>query len=219
MAESIRFKYQTFEIGNSDFHIRSLRDNQQFSDDQGVAENLGISSANWPLFGIMWASGEVLARLMVDEELKGRSILEVGCGLGLASLVLNRRLANITATDQHPEAAGFLEKNTRLNDDRDIPFIRTGWAEPCSRLGKFDLIIGSDLLYERNHADLLAAFIEEHAASKCEVVLIDPGRKHHGKFTRRLQGFGFDSVKEKSQGTDAMLKSFAGFILRYTRKN
>lgn len=98
----VRLRYHTIEFGELDIHLRTLRDNQQFSDDEGEAEALGISSAFWPLFGIVWDSGNVLAHLMVEYEIVGLRILEVGCGIALASLVLNHRLADITATDYHP---------------------------------------------------------------------------------------------------------------------
>ena len=55
----VRVRYQTIEFENLDVHVRSLRDNQQFSDPLGEAEALGISSAQWPLFGVVWPSGEV----------------------------------------------------------------------------------------------------------------------------------------------------------------
>src|ERR1700712_3471807 len=36
-------------------------DPQQFADADGSAERLGISSAGWPLFGLLWPSGARLA--------------------------------------------------------------------------------------------------------------------------------------------------------------
>ncbi len=48
--------------------------------------------------------GEGLALLMLDYDIKGKRILEMGCGIDLASLVLNSRRADITATDRHPQA-------------------------------------------------------------------------------------------------------------------
>ncbi|HKI60595.1 MAG TPA: methyltransferase, partial [Mariprofundaceae bacterium] len=168
----LRVRYQTFEFGDTDIHLRTLRDNQEFSDDDGEAEVLGISSATWPLFGIVWPSGQVLAHLMSDFDIKGKRILEVGCGIALSSLVLNQREADITATDYHPEAGNFLQENTELNEGRDIPFVRTGWADEETNLGKFDLIIGSDLLYERGHAELLAQFLNQHANEHCEIIII-----------------------------------------------
>ena len=47
--------------GVEDLLIRSLLDNQQFSDPQGDAERLGISPSLWPLFGLLWPSSLPLA--------------------------------------------------------------------------------------------------------------------------------------------------------------
>ncbi|MDX8404131.1 MAG: histidine kinase, partial [Mariprofundaceae bacterium] len=191
MASLLRVRYQTIEFDDVDIHVRTLRDNQEFSDDDGIAESLGISSATWPLFGIVWPSGEVLAHLMSDYQIAGKRILEVGCGIALSSLVLNHRHADITATDYHPEAGNFLQKNTELNDDEAIPFLRTGWEDGNSSLGEFDLIIGSDLLYERGHAEMLSGFIDDHAKPHCEVIIIDPGRAHHARFSKQMVKLGY----------------------------
>lgn len=212
-----RVRYQTLEFGTTDIHIRSLRDNQEFSDDDGTAADLGISSANWPLFGIIWPSGEVLADVMAAFDFKGKRILEVGCGIALASLILNHRRADITATDYHPGAEDFLNKNTQLNKDQLIPFVRTGWSDAISDLGLFDVIIGSDLLYESEHVELLAGFIHQHAASECEVILIDPGRGHHAKFSKKMVSLGYSHSQTKTQVHIQGRQSFNGQILRYQR--
>ena len=58
-------KVQSLAIdGVADLQIRSLLDNQQFADPAGAAEALGISSAQWPLFGQVWPSGLHLAAAM-----------------------------------------------------------------------------------------------------------------------------------------------------------
>lgn len=48
--------------GVADMVIRSLLDKQQFHDPLGAALRLGISSAQWPLFGLLWPSGLRLAQ-------------------------------------------------------------------------------------------------------------------------------------------------------------
>lgn len=215
---ALRLRYQTVAIGDFDIHLRTLYDRQQFADDDGAAAALGIGSANWPLFGVLWDAGTVLAQLMRVEPLGGRRILEIGCGIALASLVLNRRQADITATDYHPEAGTFLRVNVALNHGRDIPFIRTGWADDGdSGLGRFDFIIGSDLLYERDHAALLSAFIDRHAQPRCEVILVDPGRGHHARFSRQMVARGYahsQSVPEAGW----LAQPFKGPVLRYVRE-
>ena len=214
---SLRVRYQTLEFGDTDIHVQTLRDKQQYSDIDGVADKLGISSASWPLFGVIWPSSELLAQLMMDYVVDGKRILEVGCGIALASLVLNRRLADITATDHHPAVEGFLLENTRLNKDSDIPFTRIGWADEDSGLGEFDLIIGSDLLYERDHVDLLSDFIDQHARPHCEVIIIDPGRGNHPRFSKKMVTLGYAHSQTKPEGTDHLAQPFRGQILRYLR--
>jgi len=215
---SLRVRYQTIEFDNVDIHLRTLRDNQEFSDDDGIAEDLGISSATWPLFGIVWPSGQVLAHLMADFNIKGKRILEVGCGIALSSHVLNQREADITATDYHPEAGSFLQENSELNDASDIPFIRTGWADEETDLGKFDLIIGSDLLYERGHAELLSQFLNQHANRQCEIIIVDPGRGHHARFSKLMINLGFDHSQSRPENTNYLAEALPkGQVLRYNR--
>ena len=212
-----RIRYQTLEFGDVDIHVRVLRDKQQYYDDQGVAEKLGISSAVWSLFGVVWPSSEVLARLMFGYDIAGKKILEVGCGIGLSSLVLNHRLADITATDYHPEAGVFLQKNVALNGGKQIPFVRTGWADAYNKLGQFDILIGSDLLYEGDHVDLLAGFIDAHAKPQCEIILVDPGRSYHGRFSKKMSTLGYAHHYSTPDQTDSAGQLFRGRILYYNR--
>lgn len=197
----LRLRYQTIELGALDIHVRGLRDTQEYLDEGGAAEALGISSSNWPLFGVVWDASHVLARLMADYEIAGLRILEVGCGLGLAALVLNQRGADISATDQHPEAAAFLKANVELNGGNDIPFVRADWNDEQTSLGAFDLIIGSDLLYERGHAESLSGFIDRHARPRCEVIIVDAGRGNVGRFGRRMAALGYRASKHPAEST------------------
>lgn len=212
----LRIRYQTIEIEDIDIHVMTLRDSQQYSDPDGIATRLGISSATWPLFGIVWTSSEVLAHLMFDYEIDGTRILEVGCGIGLASLVLNHRLADITSTDYHPEAEAFLQENTRLNKGPDIPFLRTAWGDTNTNLGTFDLIIGSDLLYERDHAADLSNFINQHSKNNCNVIIVDPGRGESARFSKEMIKFGY-TVSKTQTCHEIIREGASGKILYYHR--
>lgn len=148
-----------------------------------------------------------LACLMEDYPVNGKSVLEIGCGIGLASLVLNHRGVNITATDYHPEVKSFLDENTHLNKDPDISFVRTSWDDHLPNdLGLFDIIIGSDLLYEQEHPENLASFINQHAQKESSVLIVDPRRGYSSRFTRHMTEFGFiHSVIEHKPITGKML--------------
>lgn len=214
---NLRYRYHTYELGSHDIHVRALRDKQQFEDDAGTAAAVGISSAEWPIFGVVWAAGQTLARLMVDYDIKGLRVLEVGCGVALTSLVLNERDCDITATDLHPRAGVFLRHNAALNDAAEIPFEQTGWADESDDLGLFDLIIGSDVLYERGHGPLLGGFIARHAHPHCRVIVVDSARGHIAKLTKSLASFGFDHAQVRAEPGDDLAKPYVGHVHSYER--
>jgi predicted nicotinamide N-methyase len=216
---SLRFRYQTHEFDGHDIHLRTLRDNQQFLDNNQVAEKLNINSACWPIFGTLWASGEVLAHLLEDFDISGKRILEIGCGIGLPSMVLNHRHADITATDYHPEAEAFLNYNTALNDEQDIPFFLCDWHNEESPMGLFDLLIGSDVLYEQDHIELLSGFIDRHTNANCEVIVVDPGRRQYARFSKKMESLGFSLCQSKPLATHYLDDPFKGRILHFSRNN
>jgi predicted nicotinamide N-methyase len=211
----LHYRYQTIEIGGLNIHVRTLLDLHQFSDPDNEALKLGISSERWPLFGLLWASGEALANLMLEQDIEGKRILEVGCGIALASLVLNHRGGDISASDIHPQVGEFLLENTRINQDVPIPFFQGDWEDESSGLGGFDLIIGSDLLYERSHVIPLAGFIDRHANPSCEVILVDPGRGHHANFSKKMVSLGYTHEQTRTATGNADCPLPSGRILRY----
>lgn len=204
-------KQESLEIaGADDLVIRSLLDRQQFSDPLGIAERLGISSAAWPLFGLPWPSGaELAARLLARPLRPGERILEIGCGLALASLAGHRRGDDVTASDCHPLAEAFLARNLHLNGLPPMKYRHGHWgavpmpgpldgdgaAPPVD--GRFDLVIGSDVLYERDADGGLARFIDEHAKADAEVWIVDPDRGNRAAFNRRMAEHGFALHEER----------------------
>ena len=98
----LRFRFQTVEFGDDDIHVRSLRDLQQFSDDQGAAESLGISSAQWSLFGVLWASSFVLADLMAG--------FPVGTRRGRCAIARTRASSGPTVSTTRPWVCGLMAR-------------------------------------------------------------------------------------------------------------
>jgi predicted nicotinamide N-methyase len=184
---------QRVEVGGQQFTLTTLADNQQFHDPDGVFEAAGVAPAMWSLFGILWESGILLAEVMATEPIANRTILEAGCGLGLASMVIAARGGSIVASDQHPLAGNFLEINTHQNNLDPIPFETVDWHNQSDTLDKFDLVIGSDLLYERGQPELLADFVDRHSKLKSTMILTDPGRKQVGIYSRLMADNGFTS--------------------------
>lgn len=203
--------------GGADLQIRSLLDKQQWHDPQGVALALGVSSASWPLFGLVWPSAQKMADLMQTWPLHNLRILEIGCGLALASLVIHRRLGNITASDCHPYTQRFLSANLLLNALPMMAYQSGHWGRDNPLLGEFDLIIGSDVLYERDHPAQLADFIQRHAAQHAQVLIIDPNRGQRSAFNKCMSGHQFDLTQSEIVLPLHDLTPYRGSLLNYQR--
>lgn len=210
-------KFETLLIDNIDFQIRSLKDRQQFDDPDGIAEDMGISSSQWSLFGIVWPSALALTNAMVHFDTDGKRVLEIGCGLAIASITMHQRHVDITASDYHPLVECFLNENVMLNDLPPLPFQTGNWLTENPLLGKFDLIIGSDVLYEQTHPDLLSAFIDRHAQPHVEICIIDPGRGNHNKFNRAMEHLGYECSTEYLPAQMIQEKSYRGKLLHCDR--
>lgn len=239
VAAMSRLGYQTkleriAIAGADDLLIRSLFDRQQYYDPTGVAQRLGICSASWPLFGLLWPSSIQLAvRLATRPVCQDERILEIGCGLALASLVGHRRGARITASDRHPLTASFLEHNLQLNRLPALKYRHGQWGvadlQPAVlELGvevlsaRYDLIIGSDLLYERDIPEALADFIDDHALPSAEVWIVDPNRGHRPAFNRYMAAFGFElecdkRLHDKTDTGGGPSEEYKGRLLIYRR--
>jgi len=219
MTPDYEVRLQTISIaGGGDLEIRSLADRQQYSDPDGAAAAAGISPASWSLFGQIWPSARQLADLMQSWSFGDRRILEVGCGLGLASLVVHRRGGDITASDCHPLVETFLRDNLRRNGLPPMKYVTGNWDRPNPGLGQFDLIIGSDVLYERDHARHLADFVGLHAAPAAEVVIVDPGRSNRRAFADWMASLGFTEIPPQylhSTLQDGTV--YRGSVLRFAR--
>jgi predicted nicotinamide N-methyase len=204
-------------VGGLPYLLRVLSDKQQFSDPDGHGSRLGISSAQWSLFGQLWPSGRLLAQAMCRFDIEGKRILELGCGIGLASLVLLQRGGDVVASDIHPLAEPFLAYNAALNALPAVHYRQLRWDRELPSLGTFDLIIASDVLYEQDHAALMADVIRRHAKPRTEVVITDPGRGNSASFSRLLGLQGFDFKSTRCRMNDADVEPFRGQLLHYSR--
>lgn len=209
--------------GVDDVIVQSLLDRNQFFDPAGDAESLGISSATWSLFGLLWPSGRQLANRMAMRAVRAdEKILEIGCGLALASMVAHRRGANITASDCHPLAAGFLQRNLRLNHLPAIPYLHGQWGAPSAKTSEvsspFGLIVGSDVLYERDPQGTLAQFIAQHSAPVAQVWIIDPDRSNRSAFSQKMLAMGFDLREERlDTAATEFAGAYKGRLITYSR--
>src|SRR3954471_20015776 len=127
-----------------------------------------------PYSSVLWRSGVALARELAGVELAGRRVVELGCGLGVPSLVAARAGAEVLATDADDEALELLERNARENG-LTVETARVEWEAPDDLVPRspFDVVLAADVLYERTSVASLLSLLPRLGG---EVWLADPGR-------------------------------------------
>jgi len=142
-----------------------------------------------PYWAELWNSGLALAAEVAARELRGRRVLELGCGLGVPSLTAALGGAEILATDWSPTAIALLEENARRNGVR-LEVAIVAWAHPDALVARapWDLVLAADVLYERRNVDELLALLPRLEAR--EILVADPGRPHAKGFFERAAGLG-----------------------------
>ena len=87
--------------------------------------------------------------------------------------------------------------------------------------GRFELIIGSDLLYERDAQGHLAHYIEQHATAVAEVWMVDPDRGNRPAFNRQMALLGFGLQEHRLTAAAVQggvgLTGYKGRLLQYRR--
>lgn len=127
-----------------------------------------------PYWSVLWRSGLALARELDGTRLAGRRVLELGCGLGVPSLVASRAGAAVLATDAGEEPLELLELNAARNR-LTLETARADWAAPGELVarGPFDLVLAADVLYERASVGHLLDLLPRLGP---RALVADPGR-------------------------------------------
>ncbi|WP_204377077.1 class I SAM-dependent methyltransferase [Aquitalea pelogenes] len=92
------------------------------------------------------------------------------------------------------------------------------WGGSNPELGQFDLIIGSDVLYERQQPGQLAHFIDRHAAPGAEVIIVDPDRGNRAGFCREMAALGYGHDSQRAPQKMESGEAYKGCIVRLSRQ-
>ena len=109
-----------------------------------------------PYWADLWPASRLLAEVL-PTELLGQHVVELGCGLGVPSLVAAARGALVTATDWSEDAIALLRRNSERNG-LDLNAVVHDWRDAWPE-ERFDLAIASDIVYELRYVEPLALLL------------------------------------------------------------
>lgn len=119
----------------------------------------------------------------------GLPVLDLGCGMGMSGSVAAAMGANVLFADLETPALLFAALNSLPWRDR-VRTRRTNWRKDDLR-ERFELILGADILYERQQWEYLEPFWRRHLAEGGLVLLGEPGRQTGDAFPEWLDKRGW----------------------------
>mmetsp|Transcript_15546 Transcript_15546/g.20243 ORF Transcript_15546/g.20243 Transcript_15546/m.20243 type:complete len:200 (+) Transcript_15546:81-680(+) len=155
--------------------------------------------------GWIWHAARVLDEyLALNWDVKGLSIIELGAGTGWLALQLALRGAKVTATDR-AGALPLLIQNIVSNQEHlasdmkelDIEVVDLEWGDDSTNVvnvlpGKWDLIVGSDIVYLVEHYQALLEMIARHDFKQCILVYEERRPVEESTFIEMARVFGFE---------------------------
>jgi predicted nicotinamide N-methyase len=164
--------HETVALRGDDLEILRPRDSEAMLDEHAFEQEEFL-----PYWAELWPSGVALARALDGRALRGVPVLELGCGLGLPSIVAARAGGRVLATDWSGAALELLHENAARNDVV-LETMRADWTRPDELLarGPFPLVLAADVLYERRNVPVLFELLPRITAPAGEIWLADPGR-------------------------------------------
>ena len=144
--------------------------------DDLITEEDFVRDERLPYWADIWPSSLVLASHVRTLHGAGHRLLELGCGLGLVSTAAVLAGFDVVATDYYDDALLFAEANVWRNAARPLGTRMVDWRELPPDLGCFDVVVASDVLYERLYATLIADALALTLEPGGVGLIADPGR-------------------------------------------
>jgi predicted nicotinamide N-methyase len=171
LERRFRTTTRTVEIGGREIDLLSPA-----NADDLISEDDYVLDERLPYWADLWPSARVLANEVRTMRLAGRTVLELGCGLGMVAAGAALAGADVMATDYYEDALLFARLNVGEGTGRSIGTRLVNWVAMPADLGKFDVVLASDVLYEHRYAPLVADAITATLVRGGEAIVADPGR-------------------------------------------
>ncbi|HEY8167044.1 MAG TPA: methyltransferase domain-containing protein [Gemmatimonadaceae bacterium] len=168
-----RFETETESVSVGGHQIEILRPR---SSDALIREEDYIRDERLPYWADLWPSSRILAGSVIERNLSGLIAIELGCGLGIVTIAAMKAGATVLASDYYADALLFTRANAFRNLGRVPQTTLIDWRHWPTDAGRFDVMLASDVLYEREYASLLPSVIASSLAPGGVALIADPGR-------------------------------------------
>jgi len=155
----------------------------------------------------IWEPSFVLALFMEKTSpVPGHKVLEIGAGMGIVGVYAALCGHDVTISDISEDALLFARAHTLMNGCPHVPVIALDWRLPYT--GRpFEMIIGSEVVYDRRTYDILISFLDQALAPGGTIFLAkNKDLKTPLFFEKLVNRFKFKQMVVKLTGGDSPME-------------
>lgn len=156
-----------------------------------------------PYWADVWPSSILLAEKLLELIGRGKTALELGCGVGLSTLAATTAGFDVLSTDYYIDALDVTRANIFRNLGRSAKTRLVDWRHLPPDLGRFDLVFASDVLYENEYAALLPVILDGVIGPGGMALIADPGRVAAPIFVEACGANGLEIRRKETRPFEA----------------
>ncbi|MBA3396772.1 MAG: methyltransferase domain-containing protein [Deltaproteobacteria bacterium] len=157
---------------------------------------LGRNTTKRPYGIVLWPAAIALAHEVAARELVGKRVLELGAGTGLPGIIAASRGARVVQTDRQQLVLHVCKLNAERNRVTTIEHRIADWTA-WQDAERYDLILGSDILYAGDLHPPLRHIFETNLAPGGTVLLADPFRETSVRLLETMEAAGWRITMDK----------------------
>ncbi len=206
--------FEPIEVRGVIFNILAPQDLEPFV----AGKDIFKEASEFPFWIKIWEASVILAHFMASlPSVPGQKILELGAGLGVTGLVASHFGHNVLLTDYGDEVMDFARISAAVNDCKTCSFDTLDWLDPKD-LGKFDVIIGSEILFHQKFFDPLLSIFDKYLKPEGTIYMAhDSRRQSLGAFLPLCEkNFSIGVKKIDMKSND---ENFSIILTRLARKS
>jgi predicted nicotinamide N-methyase len=153
-----KLTFDSLKVGDKTLRLLKIADIEEFLDGKDPFANV----SEFPFWVKLWEAAMILSYVMSSlPDPKGKSVLELGAGLGAPGLAAAAAGFDVTISDYEAIIMDFQRVSAAASGLRNITFTHLDWLNP-PEMAPFDILAGAEILFREEFFEPLLRIFKKY---------------------------------------------------------